>query len=55
MSLEVVDRGSETELQMAENLNFFAQCSKGLHLMQLTKKLWNMHVAALSGKKIKWV
>ena len=28
-SLEVVDRGSETQLQEAENLNFLAQCSKG--------------------------
>ena len=28
-SLEVVDRGSKTQLQVAENLNFLAQCSKG--------------------------
>ena len=28
-SLEVVDRGSETQLQVAEKLNFLAQCSKG--------------------------
>ena len=28
-SLEVVDHGSDTQLQVAENLNFFAQCSKG--------------------------
>ena len=28
-SLEIVDRGSETQLQVAENLNFLAQCSKG--------------------------
>ena len=33
-SLEVVDRGSDTQysntqLQVAENLNFLAQCSKG--------------------------
>ena len=28
-SLEVVDRGSETQLQVAENLNFLTQCSKG--------------------------
>ena len=28
-SLEVVDRRSETQLQVAENLNFLAQCSKG--------------------------
>ena len=27
-SLEVLDRGSETQLQVAENLNFLAQCSK---------------------------
>ena len=27
-SLKVVDRGSETQLQVAENLNFVAQCSK---------------------------
>ena len=27
-SLEVVDRGSETQLQVAENLNFSAQCKK---------------------------
>ena len=27
-SLEVVDRGSETQLQVAENLHFLAQCSK---------------------------
>ena len=27
-SLEVVDRGSETQLQVAENLNFLAQCSE---------------------------
>ena len=27
-SLEVVDRGSETQLQVAENLNLLAQCSK---------------------------
>ena len=27
-SLEVVDRGSETQLQVAENLNFLAQWSK---------------------------
>ena len=29
LSLEAVDRGSETQLEVAENLNFFAQCSKG--------------------------
>ena len=28
-SFEVVDRGSETQLQVAESLNFLAQCSKG--------------------------
>ena len=28
-SHEVVDRGSETQLKVAENLNFLAQCSKG--------------------------
>ena len=28
-SLEVVDRGSETQLQVTENLNFLAQCAKG--------------------------
>ena len=28
-SLEVVDRGSETQLQVTENLNGIAQCSKG--------------------------
>ena len=28
-SLEVVDRGSETQLQVTENLNVLAQCSKG--------------------------
>ena len=27
--LEVVDRGSEKQLQVAENLNFLAQWSKG--------------------------
>ena len=28
-SLEIKDRGSETQLQVTENLNFLAQCSKG--------------------------
>ena len=28
-SLEVVDRGSETQLQVTENLNWISQCSKG--------------------------
>ena len=28
-SLEVVDRDSETQLQVTEILNFLAQCSKG--------------------------
>ena len=28
-AFEVVDRGSETQLRVAENLNFLAQCSKG--------------------------
>ena len=28
-SLEVVDRGSETQLQVIENLNWIDQCSKG--------------------------
>ena len=27
-SLEVDDRGSETQLEVAENLNFFTQCSE---------------------------
>ena len=27
--LDVVDRVSETQLQVAENSNFLAQCSKG--------------------------
>ena len=27
-SLEVVDRGSETQLQVTENVNFIAQCSE---------------------------
>ena len=29
LSLEVVDRGSETQLQVTENLNCIGQCSKG--------------------------
>ena len=28
-SLEVVDRGSETQFQVAENLNFLTQCCEG--------------------------
>ena len=28
-SFEVVDHGSKTQLQVAENLNFLAQCIKG--------------------------
>ena len=27
-----MDRGSETQLQVAENLNFLAQCSKGFNI-----------------------
>ena len=33
-SLEVVDRCRETQLQVTENLNFLAQCSKGSIILQ---------------------
>ena len=47
-SLEVVDRGSETQLQVAENLNFLAQCSKGWDVLNVNENACLVSILIIS-------
>ena len=53
--LEVEDRGSETQLQVAENCNTLTQQDKGLHGQHPENtKNWNNVTSMLGQFRIRW-